>query len=33
MILKNKLIEWKKQMLLWNYKPLIRINYKKSKEK
>lgn len=33
-IFKNKLVAWKKQMLLWNYKPLIRINYKsKNKEK
>lgn len=27
-ILMNKLVKWKRQMLLWNYKPLIRINYK-----
>jgi len=27
-ILMNKLVVWKRQMLLWNYKPLIRINYK-----
>ena len=27
-ILKNKLVTWKRQILLWNYKPLIRINYK-----
>lgn len=29
-ILMNKLVAWKRQMLLWNYKPLIRINYKKN---
>jgi len=33
-IFKNRLVAWRKQMLLWNYKPLIRINYKsKNKEK
>lgn len=32
-IFKNRLVAWRKQMLLWNYKPLIRINYKsKNKE-
>lgn len=30
-ILMNKLVAWKRKMLLWNYKPLIRINYKKPK--
>ena len=29
-ILMNKLVAWKRQMRLWNYKPLIRINYKKN---
>lgn len=29
-ILMNKLVAWKRQMLLWNYKPLVRINYKKN---
>ena len=33
-IFKNRLVAWKKQMLLWNYKPVIRVNYKsKNKEK
>ncbi|WP_295725909.1 hypothetical protein [uncultured Methanobrevibacter sp.] len=29
LILKNKLVNWKLQMRLWGYEPLIRINYKK----
>ena len=29
MIFKRKLVEWKRQMLLWGYKPSVRINYKK----
>lgn len=28
-IFKNRLVEWKKQMILWNYEPIIQINYKK----
>lgn len=31
-ILKNRLVKWKKKMIEWGYEPFVRINYKRKSE-